>query len=200
MNASHVRSNTTSQPDDARVWDPFIRIFHWTVVVLFTVAYVTEDELLSLHVWAGYTIGILLLLRIVWGFVGTRHARFSDFIASPKDVYSYLADLLRFRSRRYLGHSPAGGAMVIALVVMLLLITASGLALYAARNGAGPLADYIAMNRPLARTIKGVHELLVNLTVVLVGLHIVGVLLASLVHGENLIRSMFTGRKPRQTH
>lgn len=199
MTDSPFQRHTTDSADQVRVWDAFVRIFHWAVVVLFAVAYVTEDDLLQVHVWAGYGVGALVLLRIVWGFIGSRHARFSDFVAGPARVRSYLADLLRFRGHRYLGHSPAGGAMVIALLVMLLLIVGSGIALYAARNGLGPLVDFIPRNRPTARTIEGVHEFLANVTLVLVGVHIFGVLLASLVHGENLIRSMISGRKPRRS-
>jgi cytochrome b len=199
MSQSPFNRHTHDGVEYVRVWDPFVRIFHWSVVLLFTVAYVTEDDLLSLHVWAGYLIGVLVALRFLWGFIGPRHARFSDFIASPPAVRSYLADLLRFRGRRHLGHSPAGGAMVIALMGMLLLIVLSGMALYAARDGAGPLAQFVPVNRSLSRSIKGVHEILANVTVALIGLHILGVLLASLVHGENLIRSMINGRKARRT-
>lgn len=199
MNDSPFKRHTAEATDDVRVWDPFVRIFHWSVVVLFAIAYITEDDVLQLHVWAGYAVGILVTLRIAWGFVGPRHARFSDFVAPPSAVGSYLADLVRFRGRRYLGHSPAGGAMVLALLAMLLLIVGSGIALYAARNGAGPLADLIAQNRPLARSLKGIHEFVANVALAFIGFHIFGVLLASLVHGENLIRSMITGRKPRRS-
>jgi cytochrome b len=181
------------------VWDIFVRIFHWSVVVLFAVAYIAEDDVLWLHVWAGYAVGVFAALRVLWGFVGSRHARFSDFIASPSAVRRYLADLVRFRGRRYIGHSPAGGAMVIALLTMLLLIIDSGIALYAAHDGAGPLADIVPLNRSPARSLKGIHEFVANVTLAFVGVHIFGVLLASLVHGENLIRSMITGRKLRQT-
>ncbi|MGE5538844.1 MAG: cytochrome b/b6 domain-containing protein [Gemmatimonas sp.] len=186
------------ETNELQVWDPFVRIFHWTVVAAFFVAYVTEDDLLSAHVWAGYLVGILLILRIAWGFVGPQHARFSDFMAPASVISRYLVDLVQFRARRYVGHSPAGGAMVIALLVMLAAVVCSGLPLYAARNGAGPLADIVVRNRPLARALAGLHEILANVTLALVGLHIFGVLFASLAHGENLIRSMVTGRKPRR--
>ena len=198
MTDSPFHRHTTEIMDEIRVWDPFVRVFHWALVLLFAVAYVTEDDLLQLHVWAGYAVGVLVVMRIIWGFAGSRHARFSDFLAPPAAVLAYLSDLLKFRGRRYLGHSPAGGAMVIVLLAMLLLIVASGLALYAARNGAGPLAAFVPMSRPLARSIKEVHEVLANVTLLFIGLHILGVLLASLVHGENLIRSMINGRKARR--
>src|SRR5690242_5061074 len=98
----------TIQDADARVWDPFMRSAHWMIVAGFAVAYLTEDDLLPVHVWAGYVVGGLVLARILWGFAGPRHARFSDFLYPPRAVVSYLVDLLRFRAPRYLGHSPAG--------------------------------------------------------------------------------------------
>ena len=95
-----------------RIWDPFVRFSHWILVVAFFIAYFSEDELLSLHVWAGYVLGVIVLLRIVWGVLGPRHARFSDFLYRPTEVVTYMRELLSFRGKRYLGHSPAGGAMV----------------------------------------------------------------------------------------
>lgn len=128
------------QAGTVKVWDLFIRLFHWTVAVAFFVAYFTEDESLTLHVWAGYTIGALLLLRIVWGFVGPMHARFGDFLFGPVQTLGYLADLVTFRGRRYLGHSPAGAAMVFALLLGLAAAVGTGLEVYALKEGAGPLA------------------------------------------------------------
>ncbi|MEZ5874325.1 MAG: cytochrome b/b6 domain-containing protein [Hyphomicrobiales bacterium] len=98
------------------VWDPFVRVFHWTVVVAFTVAYLTEDDTLTVHVWAGYLVGILVVARVLWGFVGPQHARFTDFVYAPATAFAYVRDLLRFRGRRYLGHSPGGGYMVVVLL------------------------------------------------------------------------------------
>lgn len=190
-----------------RIWDPFVRIFHWTVAIGFFVAYFTEDELLTLHVWAGYVVGALVAMRIVWGFVGPRHARFFDFIYSPFRVWTYLADLVRFRGKRYLGHSPAGGAMVIVLLIGLTVTVWSGMETYAIEKNAGPLAanePVFALrvtdgdeeqNHRRESVWEGVHETLANVMLALVIVHVGGVVLASLVHRENLPRAMITGDK-----
>ena len=196
-----------------RIWDPVVRVSHWTVVVAFFVAYFTEEDLLSLHVWAGYLVGAVVAFRVLWGFIGPQQARFSDFVYAPRRVVTYLADLVRFRAKRYLGHSPAGGAMVLALLVMLAATVGTGLLVYAADKHAGPLAPfYAAGSGPAGATNAGsdrtgrngdesalreVHELLANLTLGLVALHIAGVILASIVHRENLVTAMITGRKRR---
>ncbi len=191
--------NDFSQQDDlVPVWDPFVRIFHWSLVVLFTVAFVTEDDLLLIHVWAGYLIGLVLALRILWGVVGPRHARFTDFIYAPSRVRGYLRDLLRFDAKRYLGHSPAGGAMVVILILALGAVVGSGLVLYGLDIGAGPLKTLQGIGgHTLKEVMEGVHEFAANLTLGLVCAHILGVLLASFVHRENLAWSMITGRKRR---
>jgi cytochrome b len=219
--ANRMTAGATSSTDV--VWDPLVRVAHWTIAAGFFVAYFTEDDALTLHVWAGYTVGVVVLLRIVWGFVGPEHARFSDFLYRPSEVAAYLRDLLSFRAKRYLGHSPAGGAMVLILLVGLAATVGSGLVLYAIEENAGPLAGIVtSANRPEgAATVSGqreaedddaevaeaegsdgsgelweeVHEVAANLTLVLVCLHVVGVLLASFVHRENLARAMVTGRK-----
>ena len=203
-----------------RVWDPLLRFGHWALVAAFAIAYLTEDDLLSVHVWAGYAVGVILIVRVGWGFVGPRHARFSDFLRGPVQVLAYLRDLLLFRARRYLGHSPAGGAMVIALLISLAATVATGVALYGAEKHAGPLQGVFVSTDPSSATgvihpaiaeegsrarqgnaennedlLEGAHELFANLTLGLVILHVIGVLLASAVHRENLIWAMITGNK-----
>jgi len=215
---------TTDAGDETtrvRVWDLFVRVFHWTVAVAFFVAYFTEDDLLTVHVWAGYTIGVLVVMRILWGFVGPKHARFSDFVCGPIKAWRYLIDLITFRARRYVGHSPAGGVMVLLLLAGLLATVWTGLELHAIENNAGPLA-VVSTESPTAAIVAPIplafasederedaegengekdefweelHEVLANLTLFLVILHVGGVVLASLVHRENLVRSMITGDK-----
>jgi cytochrome b len=197
------------------VWDPLVRVFHWTLVLGFFFAYFSEGEPMKLHVWAGYVVGAVVLLRIVWGFVGTPHARFSDFVFPAGRVISYLIDELRMRAPRRLGHSPAGGAMVIALLVMLLATTGSGLTLLAVHEGQGPFSAFIGQaespnppsagsasdetgdiaESPTVELWEEVHEVLANLTLLLVILHVGGVVLASYEHKENLVAAMFDGRK-----
>ena len=99
------------EQNEVRVWDPFVRIFHWSLLLTFTVAWISGDELEVLHINAGYAVLGLVLLRIVWGFIGNHHARFRDFVYPPAEVKGFLRDTLKQRARRYLGHNPAGGAM-----------------------------------------------------------------------------------------
>jgi cytochrome b len=217
------------------VWDLLVRVGHWLLVVLFFIAYVTEDDLLTIHSWAGYGVGIYVFVRVIWGFVGTKHARFADFACGPVRAAIYLKELLLFRAKRYLGHSPAGALMVFALLVCLALTTVTGIALLAVEENAGPLAPWLGRGVALEQTVpdralftvaarasedeeerdekerderygdnndkegaealEEVHEFISNLTLLLVVLHILGVLFASIVHWENLVRAMITGRK-----
>ena len=147
-----------------------------------------------LHVWGGYVVGAIVVLRLVWGFVGPRHARFNDFVRSPIVALAYFRDLLYGRARRYIGHSPAGRAMVIALLVCLAATVATGLIAYGG-EGKGPLAAVMVIDanangneaglRALAASIAeqteseiGLHGLLANNTVALVAAHIFGVVVA----------------------
>jgi cytochrome b len=208
-----------------KVWDPVVRLFHWSLVIGFTVAYLSGEDESALHINAGYVVLGLILFRLVWGFVGTKHARFADFIYRPSTVIDYTRDLLARRPQHYYGHNPLGGLMVIALLLGLLGTSVSGLALYAVKENAGPLAGIVVANTApsadfLLRTAQAdedrhegekhragtesaaeetweeVHEVLANFTLTLVFLHIAGVILGSIVHRENLVRAMITGRKP----
>lgn len=175
------------------VWDPFVRLFHWTLVVAFTIAYLTEDDLLTVHVWAGYVVGGLIVARIIWGFVGPTHARFLDFIYAPVTTLAYMRHLVRFRAERHLGHSPAGGAMVVLLLLFLTATVVTGLVVYGGEQQAGPLAGMFT--KDTGEAFEEAHELLANITLALVLAHIAAVVLASFVHRENLVRAMLTGYK-----
>jgi cytochrome b len=204
-----------------KVWDIVVRVGHWILVAAFVIAYLTEGEPRWLHSWAGYAVGIILVVRVLWGFVGTKHARFSDFVRGPGSVLRYFTDLVRLKAPRFIGHSPAGGAMVIALMLSLAVTTVTGMMVLAVRNGEGPLAPWLRAEgtatiaaparadsekersrdasrerrQKPGRAIKEVHELFANISLILVILHIVGVGLASLAHRENLVRAMISGWK-----
>jgi len=208
-----------------KVWDPIVRIGHWTLVIACFTAYFTEDDFLTQHVYAGYVAGAIVCLRILWGFVGTKHARFIDFVCSPVVTLRYIGDIFVMRAKRFIGHNPAGGAMIIALLMGITGTATSGLMLYAIDEGKGPLAGWVAEtsastgapilvprayadddsdkrhgmnereNESREEFWEEIHEIFANLTLLLVGLHVAGVLFSSYAHRENLIKSMFTGRK-----
>lgn len=182
--------------DYVRVWDPLIRLFHWMLVVGFAVAYVTEDEWRTLHVQAGYLILLLLVFRLIWGVAGTRYARFSSFFCRPSTVLDHLHDLFLGQARRYLGHDPAGAAMAITLMLFLLLTGVTGLLAYGTEQHAGPMAGWIKhASHVWGDIFEEAHEVLANLTLFLIGVHLAGVVVGSIAHGENLVLAMLTGRK-----
>jgi cytochrome b len=187
---NRIRNVASSQ---IHVWDPFVRVFHWTLVAGFTIAYLTEDDLLTVHVWAGYVVGALVVARVLWGFIGPEHARFSDFIYRPTTTSRYVRDLILLRGRRYLGHSPGGGYMVVALLVFIAATVVTGLIVYGGDQQAGPLAGMVT--EATGEAMEGVHEIVANIALALVFLHIAAVVFASFAHRENLVRSMVTGYK-----
>lgn len=189
----------TGQPPKTswiKVWDPLVRVFHWTLVAAFATAFIVEDELLGVHTWAGYLVLGLIAVRLVWGFIGTRHARFSDFVRGPGAVLGYLRNLFNPNAPRHLGHNPAGGAMVIVLLLLVTATGLSGLATYGAQEMAGPLAGMLSgVSSQTGHWFEETHEVLANLTLAAIVLHVLGVLISSLAHRENLVRAMFDGRK-----
>ncbi|VAX09647.1 Cytochrome b [hydrothermal vent metagenome] len=188
-----------SQPEMIKVWDPLVRIFHWTLVLAFTVAYFTEDDFLTPHVWAGYLLLALLLIRIIWGFIGSPYARFNNFVYSIATIKSYLKDTIAFRSKRYLGHNPAGGAMILLLIFSLLITSISGLAIYGIEEKAGPLASMLGhLGEFWEEVTEEIHEFFANFTLFLIFIHIAGVIFESLMHKESLVKAMFNGYKRRQ--
>jgi len=184
------------QQQDIKVWDIFVRFFHWALVLAFTVSFVSEDDFMRVHAYAGYFIGVLLLMRVFWGLIGSRYARFSDFVKPPEVVGEHLKDVIHFRSKRYIGHNPLGGWMIVALMITLSLTAMTGLVAYAGEEQSGPLA-FLAYGLPefVFEGFEELHEGLANFTLFLVYIHVAGVAFESLVHGENLVRSMITGRK-----
>lgn len=167
----------------AQVWDPVVRLFHWSLVTSFAVAWLThEGDLGWVHQWAGYAAGSLVAIRLVWGILGTRYARFSQFVRHPATVLRYLSDIATGREARHIGHNPAGGAMVLALMGLMLATAFTGWMMTTDRWYG---IDWV----------QALHSLCAHLMAVLVLLHLAGVALASLRHRENLVAAMLTGRK-----
>jgi cytochrome b len=164
------------------VWCPFVRIFHWSLVALFIVALATGDKIVRVHVAAGYTIAGLVAVRIVWGFVGPRYARFSDFVRPPAETLNYMRQAIRGHAPRYLGHNPAGGLMTLVLLGMIGAISGTGFMM---------TTDAVWG----AEWIEDLHEGLVYVTLALIAVHVTGVTVTSLKHRENLVKAMITGWK-----
>ncbi|MBT4518780.1 MAG: cytochrome B [Halieaceae bacterium] len=186
----------TNISNSIKVWDPLIRVFHWSLVFFFILAYATEDDWMTVHSYAGYCIAGLILFRLIWGVIGTRHARFTDFITTPSNVIGYMKQLPAGRAKRYIGHNPAGAAMIVVLLVSLSMTLFSGASLYAT-EGQGPLVGTF-MASWSEDALEEVHEFFANFTLLMVVAHVMGVLLSSLLHRENLVKSMITGRKAVQ--
>ncbi|GAB4510175.1 MAG: cytochrome b/b6 domain-containing protein [Sulfuricaulis sp.] len=212
-----ITSKPLHTPNEVKVWDPLVRVFHWSLVATFIVAWLTADEESRLHELAGYAVIGLVLVRIVWGFIGTRYARFTDFVHRPTTVLGYTREMLSGKPKHYLGHNPLGGMMILALMMSLLATGMTGLAMQQTEEGAGffasisatvpnlvtpAMADDDEHERVSKRKKENdeiweeLHEFFANVTLLLVTLHIAGVIIGSLVHRENLVRAMLTGRKP----
>ncbi|MEC5325692.1 cytochrome b/b6 domain-containing protein [Aurantimonas sp. A3-2-R12] len=198
-----------------RVWDPVVRLFHWALVVAFAIAWLTADELQRVHEIAGYGVAGLVAFRLVWGLVGSRYARFAQFLRGPATTLAYLGDMARGRERRYLGHNPAAAAMIVALLVTLsgtafsgwlmeepsrvaMLVDLPRIVTAAHADEEGDEAGYVEAETD--GQLKEVHETFANLLLLLVALHVGGVVLASFRHHENLARAMITGDKRAPGH
>lgn len=164
------------------VWDLPLRVFHWLLVVTFAGAFLTaeSERVRDLHVALGYTFAGLLAFRLVWGLIGSRHARFSAFAYGPKAVLAYLKSLLTRHPAHHVGHNPAGSWVIYAIVAVGLVIAASGYAVYEDLGG---------------RWIESLHEGAANALLALVVFHVAGVVVSSLAHRENLAAAMVTGYK-----
>jgi cytochrome b len=212
-----------NNPSPVQVWDILIRIFHWSLVAAFIVAYLTSEEDNPWHIYSGYAVLGLIIFRLLWGFVGSRHARFSDFVRSPAVVYQYIKSLRAGQPPHYIGHNPLGGWMVIAMLLTLFTVTLSGLKVYAIEEGKGPFAGLQSIElMPIPAAYaedetdeddreegnaqqksseadeelwEEVHEASTNVMLLLIGLHLAGVILSSRLHKENLVKAMFTGKK-----
>jgi cytochrome b len=166
-----------------KVWDIAVRLFHWSLVLSVTATYLLSEQR-SLHRKLGYVVLALIAFRLIWGVIGTYHARFASFIPGPRRLVTYLRDIALRREARHLGHNPAGAAMIVALLVTLMAVGATGY--------------MMGMDRYFGQDwVEHTHKLLVNGLIVLVVLHLAGVVVASLRHRENLVVAMVTGLKAK---
>jgi len=165
------------------VWDAPVRVFHWLMVLSFAGAYITaeSERWRLLHVTLGYTMAGLLAFRVVWGLVGTRHARFASFVRGPAAVVGYLRSLASGQPEHHVGHNPAGAVAIVALLGLTGLVTAAGWATYNDLGG---------------EWLGELHEGAANAMLAVIGVHVAGVLIGSWMHRDNLIGAMFSGRKP----
>lgn len=173
--------NTRHAGASVPVWDRFVRVFHWSVVTAYFGAYLTNDAGRIHHAF-GYAVLALVAARIAWGFAGTRHARFANFVPTPRGFVDYARAMLRGREPRHVGHNPAGGAMIVVMLALLASTAVSGWLLTTdAFWGSEAVEDF--------------HAFGANALLACVALHVAGVVLASWRHRENLVRAMLTGRK-----
>ncbi len=178
-----------------RVWDLPTRLFHWLLVVLIAVSVATgwfPEGNFTIHRWSGYGIATLLLFRLAWGLFGTRHARFADFVHGPRPVSAYARAPARFRPPPSLGHQPLGGWSIVAMLALIAAIIGTGLFGRSASH-AGPLARLVS--RSTARLVNEVHEVLTDLILIVVAVHLLGVLIDWWLTRDNLVRAMIDGRK-----
>ncbi|MEQ8967791.1 MAG: cytochrome b/b6 domain-containing protein [Azospirillaceae bacterium] len=162
----------------ARVWDPLLRVLHWGLAGSIAVAYVSGEDAMTVHLWAGLAALGVVATRVVWGLIGPRTARFGAFVPTPMEVVGHVRDMLSGRVERHAGHSPVASVMVIALMLTVLAAIASGLLTL----GGG-------------EAFEELHEVLANAVVALVGLHVAGVIVSSIAERQNLARAMVTGHK-----
>jgi cytochrome b len=165
------------------VWDAPVRVFHWLMVMCFAGAWLTaeSEHLRLLHVTLGYTMAGLVGFRLLWGLLGTRHARFASFVRGPKAAARYVGAALRGRPDHHAGHNPAGAIAIVALLALTVIVTASGWLTYAELGG-----DWL----------EELHEGAASFMLGVVGVHVAGVLIASVLQRENLVGAMLSGRKP----
>lgn len=174
---------TTSPPSRrVLVWDLPTRLFHWLLAASFAGAFLTaeSERLRDVHVALGYTFAGLIGFRLLWGFVGTRYARFRAFLYSPGELWRYLRALPTRVPRRYLGHNPGAAVAILLFLALGLGIVATG---FATLNDLG------------GEAVEELHEGLAVAMLAVVAVHVAGVLLGSLQHRENLVMAMITGRK-----
>lgn len=186
----------TPESTDLRIWDLPVRIFHWLLVILFITAYVTHalgTDYFIYHLWSGYAMLVLVSFRILWGFIGTHHARFSTFVRNPIATTKYARSVFKKTDRHYAGHNPLGAIMVIVLLSALLLQAITGLFTNDEIFNLGPLYAYVTDE--LSLRLTSLHRQLFYWILGAILLHIAAVLFHQFLKRDNIISAMFTGKK-----
>lgn len=175
-----MKTETTT--NTVKVWHLPVRMFHWSLATAFVVAYLTSGQWDTIHEWTGYTIASLVGLRILFGFFGPEVTQFKQFVHRPAVIIDYLKAMIRGTERRYIGHNPAGGAMIVVLLGSIATTCLFGWMQTTDRYWG---VDWV----------QNVHAFMGNFVLTLVVFHLLGVILASVRHRENLARAMWTGLK-----
>jgi cytochrome b len=176
------------------VWDIPVRLFHWTLVLLIAFSWLSgEMDWMAWHMYSGYAVLTLVLFRILWGFVGSTHARFGDFIYGPRALFGYIKTLPSRTAAKFAGHNPLGGLSVV--LILLCVLAQAGTGLFANDDiiNEGPLFKYVS--KELSDWLTSIHKYNFNVLLALIGLHIAAVLYYLIWKSENLVKPMFTGRK-----
>lgn len=178
-----------------KVWDGWVRVFHWALGLAVLGAFLTseEDEWLPTHMRVGVVVLGLVVFRLAWGLWGSRHARFSDFVRTPRQVLAYARGYVRGKVDRHLGHNPLGGAMVVAFLLVLVGLAGTGILMSLGSDWDGALSGVIT--RQVSKDVEEVHEALAGALLVMIGAHVAGVVLSSIIERQNLVLGMITGRK-----
>ena len=175
-------NSTETEITSVKVWDWPVRVFHWTLAASVIGAYVTgeSEDFERLHHTLGWVAAGLIAFRVVWGLVGTRYARFTEFISSPAQVWAYIKSLRSGQPQHFVGHNPVGAVAVILLMALVALSVYTG---------------WLALAEDAPEWLEEAHEIAANTLITVVLVHVIGVLWSSRTHGENLLKAMLTGRK-----
>ena len=196
LSVPDAQESKPASPPTHLVWDLPVRVSHWMLVAAFAGAYVTNAlgvNYFRYHVWCGYAVIVLVLFRIVWGVVGTRHARFEAFVRGPRDTLRYVQSLLRGSEQRHAGHNPLGAWMLLALLLMMLTQAVTGLFGDDQIFNLGPLYGYVTAET--SSRLTSLHRRLFYWIAAAAAVHIFAVLVHVFVKRENLVIAMITGRK-----
>lgn len=185
-----------TRPKRIRVWDLPTRLFHWALVVLVAISWISAEiggNAMEYHMWSGYAVLTLVLFRLLWGVVGSQTARFTDFIRGPGAALRYLRQLFGRNGVAHVGHNPLGGWMIVALLVGLLVQAGTGLFANDDIMTQGPLSRKVS--KDTSDWLTGIHDANFELLLTLIGIHIAAVLFYWIVKRDNLIVPMITGRR-----